>query len=126
MPQREEQTLTLSEPPIPACSPGPKKPDFYSLVSLFPKAKPGYVPLRVRRSKGSESSWEKTRFWYGAEDTVIFLSNFLTQFGEILVLRHPTLLGDSRGVVIGLHYCESGVGVAVRFLDAPPKWMPKS
>lgn len=125
MPQSGQQALAQSEQPVPPGMPPAKKPDFNRLVSLFPNAKRGYVSLRVRSSKGPESSWEKTSLWYGTPDTVILLSNLSTHFGETLVLRHPTMLGDFHGTVIGLLDCESGVGVALRFIGKPPNWILK-
>ncbi len=109
--------------PAPGALPPPKQGDIRSLVSLFPNAKPVYIPLRVRPPFGTDGICEKTSALYLARDAVIFLSDRAHRNGETLLLRHFASADENPATVVAVLYEETRMAVAVRFVDGLPKWV---
>jgi hypothetical protein len=122
VPDIEKSESLAMRPPDPAALPPRKQGDIRGLVSLFPTAKPAYLPLRVRPF-GPDAHFEKTSAIFVAKDAVIFWSNRPHHIGESVLLRHFASPTENPATVVAVLYDEKRMAVAVRFVDGLPKWV---
>jgi hypothetical protein len=123
VPDMEKSEFPPTRPPAPGALPRPTQGDIRRLVSLFPNAKPVYIPLRVRPPFGTDAVCEKTSALFLAQDAVIFLSNRPHHNGETLLLRHFASSDENQATVVAVLYDDTRMAVAVRFVDGLPKWI---
>lgn len=123
VPDMEKSEFRPLRPPVPGALPPPIPGDIRRLVSLFPNAKPAYIPIRVKPPFGTDDIYEKTSALFVAHDAVIFRSNGLHRNGEALLLRHFASPDEHPATVVAVLYDEGRMAVAVRFLDGLPKWL---
>jgi hypothetical protein len=123
MPDIKKSEFRPLGPPVPGALPPPIPGDIRRLVSLFPNAKPAYIPLRVKPAFGSDDVYEKTSALFVAPDAVIFRSDTPHRNGEALLLRHVASSDEYPATVVAVIYDETRMAVAVHFLDGLPKWL---
>lgn len=121
MPDMEKFDFGRFRPPLPAASQPPSQGDIRRLVSLFPNAKPAYIPIRVKPPLGSDDASEKTSALFVAQDAVIFWSKDAHRIGEGLLLRHFANPDEYPATIVAVLYDESRMAVAVHFPNGLPK-----
>jgi hypothetical protein len=99
---------------------------FDRLLSLYPKAAPVRIPVRVGLPVRAKGAIEQTTIMFGADDTAMFLVNFPLCGGESVRVKPSLGRGEVSAVVVALMPKGRGSAVAVRFHEGVPKWFARA
>lgn len=99
---------------------------FDRLLSIFPKAWPVRIPIRVGLPVRAKGAIEQTTIVFGSDDTAMFLTDFPLYGGEAVRVKPSSGRGEASAVVVALMPKGRGSAVAVRFHEGVPKWFAKA
>jgi hypothetical protein len=119
------QEFSMSNYYEPAISPELSDPAIGRLLSLFPRATPMHIPVRVGLPGRAKGAIEKTSIMFRADDTAIFLVEYQLYGGECVRVKPAVGAGEASAVVIASMSKGSGLAVAVRFTEGAPRWFAR-
>ena len=106
--------------------PAPGDVALLRLLRLFPHATGMDVAVQVALPNRPKGQREKTRVCFGTGDTALFRLHNPLPCESTVYLRSNGGAHEIPAKVVAMMSDEGGVAVAVRFLEGPPDWLPKT